>query len=404
MPIYHYEATDRTGKAVVGSMQAADETAVGHRLRSMGYTLTGVHPSTTAQTERTPRTAMRVSRAARARFLRQLASTQRAGMPLYHSIVEIESTVADRAMAGVAHGIAERVQNGDRLSETLAAYPHLFSSGATGLIAAAETGGFLDRALADLADDMERAEQVRRQIARATWRVRVSLGVYLFLGIPLAFFIGPMIRTLLTSGDRAQAVAAGVHAGLRQLLVIVAPIVVGFLGLRLLARRLAEAEALARLRDEWLLRLPIIGAVHGCQARSEFLMTLGRLTHAGLGPGQSWETAAGAVENRAARDRILASLPTVATGGRFSDALAAAGVCTPPEVGLVANGEQTGQVDEMLDRLAESYRWRLDDALRRLPVAAQTLAFVLTAPLVIYVIATFYRSYYGAIFQSMDDG
>jgi type II secretory pathway component PulF len=79
-------------------------------------------------------------------------------------------------------------------------------------------------------------------------------------------------------------------------------------------------------------------------------------------------------------------------------------VCAPSEAGLVANGERTGQIEETLERVAESYHWRLADALKRLPMAAQTLAYVLAAPLVIYVVATFYRSYYGSIFQSLDDG
>jgi type II secretory pathway component PulF len=385
-------------------MRAGDETAVHRRLQAMGYTLTALHPTSAAQPARLAGSETRVSRAARARFLRQLAATQRAGMPLYQSLTEVEGTVADRAMAGVVQQFAERVQHGRALSEAMSAYPHLFTSGAVGLVAAAETGGFLDRALADLADDAERAELVRREIARATWRIRISLGVYLFLGLPLAFFIGPMIRTLFATGDRAQAIAAGVRAGLRQLLIVGVPLVVGALGLKLLAQRLSEWEALARLRDEWLLRLPVIGTVHGCQARGEFLITLARLTHAGLGPGQSWETAVGAVENRAARDRIAAALPIVVAGGRFSDALTASGVCAPSEAGLVANGERTGQIEETLERVAESYHWRLADALKRLPMAAQTLAYVLAAPLVIYVVATFYRSYYGSIFQSLDDG
>jgi type IV pilus assembly protein PilC len=403
MPLFHYGATDRTGKPVVGSMQAGDAAGVSRRLQSMGYTLTGLHPSATTSAPRMVESPVQVSQASRARFLRQLASTQRAGIPLYQSLTEIQQTVADRSMAGVVQQIAARVEIGDRLSDALDSFPHLFSSGVVGLVAAAETGGFLDRALADLAEDAERAEHVRRQIGRALGRVRWTLGVYLFLGVPLAFFIGPMLRTLFTSGDRAQAIAAGVKAGLRQLLAIGLPLLVGGLGLKLLARRLAEWEALERWWDEWLLRLPVVGAVHGCQSRSEFLTTLARLFHAGLGPAQCWEAATGAVENRAARGRIAGALPIVATGGRFSEALAAAGVCTVPEAGLVANGELTGQVEESLARVAESYHWRLEDALKRLPAAAQTLGYVLVAPLVIFVIATFYRSFYRSIFQSMDE-
>jgi type II secretory pathway component PulF len=271
------------------------------------------------------------------------------------------------------------------------------------LLAAAELGGFLDRALADLADDAERQIRVRQEIARATQFIKFVLATALLLGLPISSFIGPMLRTGLATGDRALGVQAGLRAALRTLLWVSLPISAAILGAWALMGRLSASTAWARTRDAWALRLPVLGGVHRAHARASFLTALGRLTHAGVGPAQSWETAAGAVENGAVRAQIERSLPLVEAGGRFSEALVAAGVCTPLEAGLVANGEFSGQVEESLDRVAESYHWQLEGALRRLPTAAHMLGYAVAAPFVLYVIARFYQSYFASMFQGVDD-
>jgi type IV pilus assembly protein PilC len=385
-------------------MRVSDEAVLSRRLHSMGYTLTALQTSApVAHVGSAGARGTRVASASRHLFLRQLATATKAGLPLYDALTRIAETVADRAMGTVAREMAARVERGGRLSEAFAAHPTVFSEGVVGLIAAAEMGGFLDLALVDLADDAERGERVTRETRRAIRYTTGTLLAALLLGLPLAGFIAPMIRTLLITGDRTRAIGAGVEAAASTLLWVVLAIIGGVVGGRILFRRLVGTPRGALRWDSLLLRAPFLGLVYRCASRASFLGALARLTHAGVGSTGSWESAIGAADNRAVKEALHRALPLLETGGRLSDALAASGIATPGEVGLIANGEATGHLEGSLEQLAERSRWELESSLRQLPMVAHIAGYALAAPIVGYAVARFYLSYYGSILQSVDE-
>ena len=163
MPLFRYEAQDKTGKTVVGAMQVADEAALQRRLTAMGYLPVTVQPASApaAPQGRAVGCDQPVSSQALALLYEELYTTVRAGIPLGQALA---STAAVTPHAGLRKAVADLgrgVEAGAPLAKVLLRYPMMFRAGDRGLLAAGEQGGFVDQALRLLADRHEADRQLQ---------------------------------------------------------------------------------------------------------------------------------------------------------------------------------------------------------------------------------------------------
>jgi type II secretory pathway component PulF len=404
MPLYHYEARDRAGQTVIGTMQVPDPAALTRRLTAMGYTPTTIQASGTRAPAGAGAAPSIVEPAAAGprgidhrtlSFLyRQLAVSFRAGIAPYQAFSRLAASCPQRPLAEALSGLAAQVERGGSVAGAMAAYPGLFTPGAAGLVRAAELGGFLDRAFVLLADRAEEDDAIQRAVRPWLWYLALVIFAALFFAIPVAAFMRPAIAGGLNAGLRAYG-----HALLTRSL----PMMLGVMAVALGLRAAAASPALRERWDALLLRLPILGRLARLRTGATVAETLATLYHGGVAPVAAWQAAAEAAPNAALAARLRAALPIVRQGGAYSQAMRASRLFNEPEIQMVATGETSGDVEEMLDKVAEYYRLETGAALRQIPATARGLVFLLAGVITLAAVYIGGRGYVEGIIHGVDD-
>jgi type II secretory pathway component PulF len=405
MPLFRYEAQDKTGRLVVGAMQVADETALQRRLTAMGYVPVIVHPAPDAVLPqgRAAGCDQPVPSWALALLYEELYTTVRAGIPLSQSLAATAERLPHRGLRTAVADLGRGVEAGAPLGKVLLRYPMMFRAGDRGLLAAGEQGGFIDRALRLLADRHEADHQIYRRTRLWGWYLAVLLFVAAFLTFPIVSFVKAAFAPELTDAPTAAAhLVPGFRAFAHTVLTVSLPValVVGALGLW--CRSLAVAPARRRRWHAALLRLPGLSGLAWTRAREQFARALQLLYHSGVAPGPAWAAAAGAVPNEELAVRLAAESRFVEGGGRFSEAMRRSGVFRESEAGMVATGESAGSVEEMLAKVADYSAMEVESAVHRLPFIAR-LAFYAVGGLVTVIAAGLaWKAFYMAIFRAFE--
>jgi type II secretory pathway component PulF len=415
VPLYRYEALDQAGNTVVGAMQVADERALTARLHSMGYQPTTVQVAqrslreaqqqvgTSARTLAfsAPPAAARTSNIsagerAIARMFHQLHLAFRAGMPAFQALTTVQAQVYEPSLRAALGEIALGVRDGSPLSGVMEQYPRLFSRGDVGMIRAAESAGFLPEAMESLAVQHEQDDNTRRRLRIWVWFFHSNVAVF-FLLIALSFFFRPAVE----AGFKAEA---GFRAVGWALVTITLPLTALYFGA---VAYLGQVRHIPRLAFAWhrfLLRVPVVGKINILRANAVFTRTLEQVYRAGIRAETAWETAAAAVPNLCLGARFAAGKSTLEETQKFSAALQQVGLLDISDVGMIATGESSGEVDQALAYLANRYeedtRVALGASVMRGAVSFMTWAFILGG----IAFALLVYSVYGHIFEAVSKG
>lgn len=366
MPLFRYEALDRTGNKVVGAMQVVDERSLMARLTALGYQPTLVEPA-----ERRPAVATNTgvfsapsvdagsrlwadSRAV-AQMFHQLFIAFRAGMPAIQAITTVAGQSHNPAVRQALTEIGRGVQGGQNISENMSRYPRVFSRGDVGTIRAAEMGGFLPEALELLAKLHEQDDNTQRRLRIWIWFFHANVALIPFIVAMIAFFPAFAASEFKLS--------AGLGAVGQTFLWVSLPMIAAYVGSLVAFKTLRTSPRFTERWHRLLLRAPVVGKISYLRGNAVFSRTLQYLTNAGVDARSSWETASGAVPNRALAERFAAGQSLVNDTGRFSPAMESVRLLDPNDVGMVATGESVGEVPQALDYLADRYEAETESAL-----------------------------------------
>lgn len=416
MPLFHYEALDRTGNPVVGAMQVADEAALSARLTAMGYRPVTIHAP--AVTRRGTRQAaaqahltatggkavnaggatskLHADERSMARMLHQLYLAFRAGIPAFQALSTVQAQVSHLALRQALGEMAVGVRDGNTLSGLMEQYPRLFQRGDVGLLRAAEVGGFLPEAFESLAVRYEQDDNARRRLRIWTWFFHSN--VITFLGLVA---LAPFFKAAIEAGFDVRA---GFRAVGHTFLFVSVPLLALYFGALGWFFHVRHQPTWAHRWHRMALRLPVLGKINKLRANAVFTRSLQQLYQAGLGAETAWETAAAAVPNLYLSGRYSEGVRTVHDTGRLSLGMQQVGLLDPADVGMVATGESSGEVAQALHYLASRYeedtRVALGASVVRGAITFALWAFILGG-LGIVVLA---QGYYGTIFSAVEKG
>lgn len=364
-------------------MQVSDETVLAQRLQTMGYVPLAVQAAG-------GRTAAPVGlpagvgvpglrRQSLSRFYYQLHMSLHAGLSAYDALTDLTVQSSDRGVATVAASMAEVAQRGGSLADGMSQFPGVFPPGDIGLIRASEMGGFVVEALQEMHTLLEADIETQRQVSRILIGFGVLLGIALFVTLPA---IGTLKSTITASWNGAQ------QSETLQLLAVQWARTLALVTLPLVLVSVLAAWALRRwirtprgqLRwHRFLLGVPGIGGVAFARSRAVFSAALRLLYHGGVNPPSAWTAASDAVPNRELSRRMAMQNSLVDRGATFSEAMRGTGVFPASDGGMLATGERTGNVEEVLAQLASSHHRAAGEALARLPATSRIMAMVLGA-------------------------
>jgi len=321
-----------------------------------------------------------------AAFCRQLATLVEVGIPLLRCLTILSERVEHPTLKKVVGDVARRVEEGSPFSEALASHPEVFSTLIVNVVRIGETGGILDRSLLHLADLMERRNDIRKRVTAAAAYPMAALVVCALALLVILGFAIPVFEKVYEGMDLpgVTAFVLGVSSVVEHTWWLIIAVVVGlFFGIRYLLR---TNPSLKRSWDMLKLKLPIIGTLNVEVNVTRTARTLSNLLRAGVPLLEALVVTSETSENLVVGDLMRQTHDTVEQGGQMEVPLREAGIFPALVVDMIAIGDEAGRLDEMLDKIAETYDSSVNLSIRTLNAVLEP-ALILFMGTVILVVA-----------------
>jgi|SwirhisoilCB1_FD_contig_71_907202_length_1600_multi_2_in_0_out_0_1 type IV pilus assembly protein PilC len=373
MPMYAYEAMNSSGQEVKDEVEATSSEEAIAKIRGKGYFPTKVREKAgkkkaskkkeADETVLTPKRKMPISiggvpRKQLVSFTRQLSTLQDAGLPILRSLQILEQQQKPGLLKAIIGGVADEVEGGGTLSDAMANYPKAFDKLYVNMINAGEAGGVLDIILSRLADFMEKAAKLKKKVIGAMIYPIVVISIAIGIVSMIMVFVIPkfeaIFRDFKTELPGVTKLLLAISRWFAQdygwAYVLFSPIAI-----ILLIKLIRISEGGKYFVDMVKLKIPILGAILGKTAIARFTRTLGTLISAGVpildAINITKETCGNEVYSRA-----LAKVhDAIREGESMADPLRATKVCDAIVVNMVDVGEETGDLDKMLIKIADNY-------------------------------------------------
>jgi type IV pilus assembly protein PilC len=360
---YKYKVRDRTGNVTTGSLVADSEALVLARLREQGLTPLDVKRERRGigQIEIGGK---KVKLKQIAVFSRQFATMVNSGLPILRALSILAEQTENKELARVLGEARLDVEQGSSLSGAMARHDHVFNNLYISMVRAGETGGSLDSTLVRLAEMIEREVRLRGKIKSAmTYPVAVVALVVLIMSAMLLFVV-PQFEGIYASLDaKLPLPTRGLLAMSRFFKSSWFLFIGGALGARFALRRWKKTERGREILDSAKLRAPVFGSLFHRTALSRFSSTLAMLLRSGVPILQSLEIVSDTVGNKVVGRAISDVQLSVRDGESIAKPLTKHAVFPPMVVQMISVGEETGQVDTMLEKVAQFYDQEVEAAV-----------------------------------------
>lgn len=362
MPFFTYKATDASGKIFKGTLEAADDQGALDELDGLGYIPIAIKPATGATSGGAPGIfaglpALFTKTRSRnvTSFTQDLATLLKAGLPIdaaLQILIDTETTPFGDAL----REILQTVQKGHYLSDALARRPDLFNQFYVNMVKAGETGGVLEDVLERLGQFLESSQELRDYVKSAMLYPVFLLGVGTLSIIVLLTFVIPRFSVIFQDMGTAIPMAARLLLAVSGFLqswwwLMLAGVIVLATAIRLHTTSGPGRDQLDRLK----LRLPLVGDLIKKQEIARFSRTLGTLLHSNVPILQALELVREIISNQVIAEALETVQRRVKEGGKLARAMTEIGFFPPMAIQMITVGEETGKLDQMLLRVADSY-------------------------------------------------
>ena len=360
MPTYTYTARDARGALKSATIEAADREAVVDQLRRLRLNVVKVEEAQKAPKKSGGSIKMRDI----VIFTRQFSTMINSGLPLVQALDILARQSENPALQNVTKQVVFDVESGNTVADALRKHPKAFSDLYVNMVAAGEAGGILDTILMRLATFMEKNDALVRKVKGAMIYPGVIMGVAGTAITVLLLFVIPTFQRMFASVGLALPLPTRIVINLSEFLQSYwwALIAGGVIAFRSFKSYYATSNGQLNI-DALLLKAPVLGDVIKKSAVSRFTRTLGTLISSGVSILDGLEITAKTAGNRVISDAIMASRASIAGGDTISAPLAKSGVFPPMVISMIAVGEQTGGLDEMLGKIADFYDEEVDAAV-----------------------------------------
>jgi type IV pilus assembly protein PilC len=409
MPKYTYVALDARGAETRGEIEADNENAALSRIREKGMFPTSVSEATAGA--RSTKSA-KGSKAAKGKstsgaglkkeikmpvlfsrvktkelmvFTRQLATLVDAGLPLVRSMQVLEKQEKNPALKKALGEMAESIQSGSTFAEALAQHPKIYNKLYVNMAKAGEVGGVLDQVLVRLAEFMEKAQKIKNKVVSAMVYPMVvlfmALGILTFLMIVIIPKFKEIFSELL-DGKALPGLTQFVMNASEMMTTRLPFLVIGIAALVVLFKLGAKTKAGALLLDRVKLNAPVFGNLVRKTVVGRFTRTLGTLMASGVPVLQALNIVRDTSGNEVIARAVSQIHDAVKEGENMAPPIESSGVFPPMVVSMVQVGEETGELPEMLMKIADSYDDEVDNAVAALTSVIEPLLIVFLAVIV----------------------
>ncbi len=310
-------------------------------------------------------------------FSRQLAAMLSAGMPIVGSLEALEEQTDNPAFKTVVVKVKTLIEGGAAFSEALAQYPSVFDDLYVNMIRGGETGGQLAETMARLAGFMEESARLKRKVKSAMMYPVIVLCISLALAVGMIIFIVPVFGNMYADfGANLPGPTQGL-LNISNFLKAYGIYVFSVIGIAIFAfNKWKATPSGAYSVDQMALKAPVFGLLTAKVASARFARTLGQLIRSGVPILNALEIVSGATGNKVAERVVIHARETVEKGDPLSSALVKQTVFPLMLVRMLQAGEKTGNIDSMMDNIADFYDDEVETMLDGLTSLLEPLLMV----------------------------
>lgn len=364
MPMFDYTAKNvSTGQILKGQLDVPTRDEVIAYLRRSRMILVSVRETPKQMTFKMPGSSGIKTRDV-VIFTRQFATMINAGLPLVQSLNILAQQTENKALQDITKQVVYDVEAGHTLADALGKQPKAFSGLYVNMVAAGEAGGILDTILLRLATFLEKSDALVRKVKSAMVYPGVIFSVAAIAIAVLLIFVIPTFQNMFASVNLELPLPTRVVIGASNFLIGFWWAILLAIGLVVFGIRQYYKTGDGRKNiDRMMLNAPVLGDLLRKSAVSRFTRTLGTLISSGVAILDGLEITAKTAGNRVIHDAVMQSRQSIAGGETIAAPLAHSGVFPPMVISMIAVGEQTGGLDEMLTKIADFYDEEVDVAV-----------------------------------------
>lgn len=389
MATFNYKALDKNNKQISGSLEASSAAMASQNLRQRELRPITVEAAKGASfLSKIPigKSKQKVKLKDLVIFTRQLATMINAGVPLVRSLATLQLQTENPGFKPHIAAVSKDVEGGSSFADALEKHPEVFSPIYINMVRAGEAGGILDEILKKLALQQEKDAKIRGKFKSAMTYPIILLSITSIVFMVLMVFVMPRIGQIIQdlSGPEAQLpTLTKIMLGISSFLVAKWYVIigVGVIGSYLLRRYIKTPKG-RRKKDQLLLKLPVISMIIKKVAIARFARVFASLMAAGVTVLDSIQVTGKAIGNSVVEDELIAASKMVANGQQLSVPLGESKVFPPIVSQMLAIGEETGQTDEILIKVADFYEEEVDAVVDSLSSILEPIMIVVMGTMV----------------------
>lgn len=394
MARYSYSAKTPAGALARGEIEAATEADARVRLKAQGLdvvTLTRGGAGAKVQTKNASFFSPRVRGRDLQIFTRQFATLINAGIPVVDSLKILSEGLRPGLLRDSASHVKVQIESGRRLAESMAQRPQVFDRLYCNMVQAGEEAGILEGILNRLAIYLEKSEKIKGQVIGALVYPAVIIVVAMLVILGIMIFIIPKFQEFYSSSGKAPPALTMMVVGISHLLIqnwyIVLAIVV--LGPFLFFQWINSPSGRDSF-DRFLMKAPLFGEVVRKSSIARLSRTLSTLLSSGVGVLDAIDIAARTAGNIVIEQALLRSKESVSAGRPFAAPLSKEKVFPDMVVQMIAIGEQSGTMDQMLGKIADFYEDEVENAVKAMTSLIEPLLMVVLGGIIAFIVVAMY--------------
>ncbi|MBQ25409.1 type II secretion system inner membrane protein GspF [Alcanivorax sp.] len=389
MPAFEYRSLDHRGKINKGTLEADSARQVRQQLRDKGWVPLEVNEASDTNSQGMGRFAGsgKINGAEQALITRQLATLLKSGLPVEQALSAVSKQAANDRIERIMLAVRAKVREGYSLARSFESFPRAFPEMYRATVAAGEQSGHLEQVLEQLADYLETRHDTGRSVAQAMiYPAFIMVFASIVIMLMMTFVVPKLVAVfegrdqalpLLTRIVMAMSDFARGWGWLVVLLIVVAVVV--------FMRAMRDPRFRLRVHQR-LVNMPLVGTMLRAGDSARLASTLGILGRSGVPLVDALFIAAQVVGNLAVRNAVKNAAAKVREGGSLSRALDASGYFPPMLVQMIASGEASGELDNMLTRAADYQERELSSTINTMVGLLGPIMLLVMAGVVVMIV------------------
>ncbi len=392
MAVFAYKARDKSGEILQDKIEGSDTSAVAMTLRQQGLLVIDIKEQGVGQKD-IFEPFKKVKLGDLVVFTRQFATMINAGLPIVRCLYVLTEQTDNKKLKDVLDDVRKQVEAGLALSEALEKHPKVFDKLYTEMVRAGEIGGILDEVLLRIAGQLEKDQELRRKVKSAMTYPTVVLVLAILAASFMLIFIVPIFAKMFEDLGGDLPLPTVMAMTLSDILTSIFGVFIyaGLIGGVIFFLRWKKTENGRKAVDPVMLKIPAkIGDILQKVALARFARTLGTLSAAGVPILQALEVTATSSGNWVIEKALLKSREAIREGLPIYQPLEDEPVFPPMVTRMIAVGEETGDIDGMLTKIADFYESEVDAAVKALTSIIEPLMIVVIGGIVGGIIVAMY--------------